>query len=206
MRAWKSGRATRRLIVVALTVALTVGVAVGISSQGGGEARRGPREVSLKAALAAVTGANSYFLRIPGIAGESTDAVHKGEIDIQGFEWGLANPLIGGRATFDDVKLSKRLDLASPLLMKAVAAGTPYASAVLTARKNGSPSFEYATLTLYTVYVQSLKQTGTEVDGVSENISLGYKKIRLRYVKQDPSGGPNTVVTGCWDLTSYTAC
>jgi type VI protein secretion system component Hcp len=30
-----------------------------------------------------------YFLKIEGIAGESTDAKHKGEIEVESFSWGV---------------------------------------------------------------------------------------------------------------------
>ncbi len=44
-----------------------------------------------------------YFLKIEGIAGESTDAKHKGEIEVESFSWGVSqsaspSPGVGGAA------------------------------------------------------------------------------------------------------------
>ena len=68
------------------------------------------------------------FLNLgPAIPGESIDKVHKGQVDVLAWSWGMAN--IGttqrgaGKASFQDLTLTKYVDKSSPLLMLRCANG-----------------------------------------------------------------------------------
>ena len=70
-----------------------------------------------------------YFLKVDGIAGESTDAKHKDEIDVLAFSWGVSQTGGAssgggggtGKAVFDDLLVVARTSKASPHLWLACA-------------------------------------------------------------------------------------
>src|SRR6516162_5553151 len=72
------------------------------------------------------------FLKLAGIAGESDDARHKGEIDVLAWSWGVSEAHEGqagagsgaGKPNFQDLAIKKLVDLASPLLLAATAKGS----------------------------------------------------------------------------------
>ena len=80
------------------------------------------------------------FLELAGIAGESTDPVHKGEIQISSWSWGLSEPASAasagsgagaGKVAIQNIVIQKNVDIASPLLIQHCAqatlrAGRPY--------------------------------------------------------------------------------
>ena len=86
--------------------------------------------------------AERWFLKIDGIDGESTDAAHKDEIDVESWSWGVGRerdrgraPASGGRgkAAFQDIHFVARISKASPKLFLACAAGTHHKGPPLTA-------------------------------------------------------------------------
>ena len=73
-----------------------------------------------------------FFLKLDGIPGESRDAQHKDEIDLESFSWGETNagPAAeagggggGGKVQFEDLNVVMKLNKASPLLLQACASG-----------------------------------------------------------------------------------
>ena len=60
---------------------------------------------------------HQIFLKLTGIAGESIDGKHQGEIDIAHFEWGGDRTVGGIGPDFSELHLVSRLSKASPLLM-----------------------------------------------------------------------------------------
>jgi type VI secretion system secreted protein Hcp len=111
-----------------------------------------------------------YFLKLEGVPGESQDDKHKGEIEIDSFSFGLSNSgslAFGGgggagKVSFHDFSFSKRIDKASPELLKACATGKHLKEATVTARKAGGENRnnEFWKLTLTDVLVSSYRATG----------------------------------------------
>ena len=72
-----------------------------------------------------------YFLKFDGIKGESTDAKHKDEIDIEAWSWGETNAAGhasgggggAGKVSMQDFHFVMRMNTASISLMKACATG-----------------------------------------------------------------------------------
>ena len=93
-----------------------------------------------------------YFLKIDGIAGESQDQRHQGEIEVESFSWGETHSAsapgatAAGKVNIQDLEVMKRLDKASPLLMLAAASGQHFKSAVLTAQTPTTPPLEFLTI------------------------------------------------------------
>jgi type VI secretion system secreted protein Hcp len=179
-------------------------VAIGVSTGNAGDAPRSP-EVSFDAALAAFSTASNYYLKIPGIPGDSTSSTHANEIDVQTFSWGLTKSGTAN-AAITNLTVSKYIDPASPLLMKATAVGTHFTTVVLTADKTGSTPFRYVTLTLSNAQLASFKETGGRPAGILENITFGYQQARLKYTGQSSTGGAGTSVEACYDFVSRAVC
>lgn len=148
------------------------------------------------------------FLNVDGIPGESADAKHKGEINVESFNFGATNEgrtATGGgggagKVHFHDVTIGKFVDKASPKLMEHCATGKHIKKAVLTARKAGGDQMEYLKITMEDVLISSY-QIGAGNDTVPiEQISLAYSKIVHDYTPQKADGSKEGVVSAGWDI------
>jgi type VI secretion system secreted protein Hcp len=151
-----------------------------------------------------------YFLRIDGIPGESSDAKHKGEIDVLSWSWGETNPLPSGgsgggggagKVQMQDFSFTARVSKASPSLMLACASGKHFKSAVLTARKSGKPQVEFLTFSLSDVLVTAYQAGGAEGDVVPmDAVSLNFAKLQMEYTQQKADGSLGTSIKAGWDV------
>src|SRR5688572_18436432 len=95
--------------------------------------------------------AADYFLKIDGIEGESQDAKHKAEIDLESWSWGetqSGSHATGGgggagKVSMQDFHFVMRVNKASPKLLLACASGQHIPSAILTCRKAGGDQQEF---------------------------------------------------------------
>ena len=77
------------------------------------------------------------FLKVDGVPGESADAQHKDQIDVQSWSFGAENSR-GGKATFQEFTITKKIDQASPKFLQALAKGTHIKDVELSVRKAGA--------------------------------------------------------------------
>ena len=113
-------------------------------------------------------GAVDYFLKIEGIAGESADSKHKGEIDIQSFSWGATQSgsfAMGGgggagKVAMQDFHFVMKMNKASPKLMLACANGEHIKKATLVCRKAGKEQQEYLKVEFGDILVSSYQSLG----------------------------------------------
>ena len=150
-----------------------------------------------------------YFIKLDGIKGESADAKHKDEIDVESWSWGETNAGVqvggggggAGKVAMQDFQFVMRLNKASPSLIKACATGQHIKKAVLSVRKAGGSTFDYLKVTMEDVLVSSFQQAGdTGGGGGVEQLSLNFAKIEFSYTIQNKDGSPGTVVTEGYDL------
>ena len=152
------------------------------------------------------------FLALKGeIKGEAQDAKHKGEIDVLAWSWGLSQSgsfHVGGgggagKANFQDISITKWVDSASAILMLYVANGDHFTDAKLTVRKAGKKPLEYLVIEMQKVMITSVSTGGSGgEDRLTENITLNFAKVEVKYKEQKPdgSGGPEKVFK--WDIAS----
>jgi len=153
------------------------------------------------------------FLKIDGVDGESTDAKHKGEIEILSFSWGVAQAITGTvsstgtfsgqRADLVALTVVKQLDKSSPKLAQACAAGDHFKGAVLTLCRAGGDKQPYMKYKLSDVLLEAVRTGGAShgEGGVpTEEVSLRYAKIELEYTVVGTDGKPAGSVAGGWDL------
>jgi type VI secretion system secreted protein Hcp len=149
-----------------------------------------------------------YFLKVDGIAGESKDDKHKGEIDVLAFSWGVSNeagPSGGGgggagKAQFQDLLVVARTSKASPKLWHACASGKHIKTAVLTARKSGGDQKDYLKIVIEEVLVTSFEVDGSDEEDPLDQVAFAYAKITTEYVPTDATGKPLSPVKADWDL------
>jgi type VI secretion system secreted protein Hcp len=149
-----------------------------------------------------------YFLKIDGIPGESTDAKHKGEVDVIAWSWGETAALPGGpgggagKVTVQDFHFTARMSKASPLLMAACASGKHIKNAVITARRAGKSQAEFLKITLEEVLVSSYQTAAAEMDesGPVDSISLNFSRIRVEYRETKPDGTLGAADKFEWDV------
>jgi type VI secretion system secreted protein Hcp len=150
-----------------------------------------------------------YFLRIDGIAGESNDDKHKGEIDVDSFSWGESHPpgqshgggSGAGKVQMEDLHVTARTSKASPQLLLACAAGTHVKSAVLTGRRaGGKGETEFLTFSLSDVLVRSYQIAGTEAEPPRDAVSLSFAKIEVEYKEQKADGSLGASTRVGWDV------
>ena len=160
---------------------------------------------------ASLFGAVDMFIKIEGIPGESTDSAHKDEIDILSWSWGMSNSSTlhdgsgggAGRASFQDLSLTKSVDKATPLLMQGCSTGNHYPAAMLTVRKAGGEPFEYLKIELTDVLITSVSTGGSGgEDRLTENVTLNFAKFRVIYTPQKPDGSADADVEFGYDIVA----
>jgi type VI secretion system secreted protein Hcp len=157
----------------------------------------------------------AYYLKIQGIDGESEDANHKGEIEVQSWSWGetnsgsFASGTTGGgtgKVAMQDFHFTMPVNKASPNLMRACADGTHIDEATLSCQKFGGKADDYLTITFRHVLISSYQTGGSPGDVLpSEQISFNFAEIEYEYKQQNTKGGnvgQPVVVT--WNLAKHT--
>lgn len=141
------------------------------------------------------------FLKVDGtrsgpIKGESNDATHGGEIDVQDWSWGMrAGSAMGGagqaaKTSLDALHVTKSVDAASTALMSVMRNNELLKKVVLTVRKAGNNPIEYLVIS-----IENARITSYDVATVSEaayllveKIAFSFEKISVDYYPQDEKG------------------
>jgi type VI secretion system secreted protein Hcp len=153
---------------------------------------------------------SDYFLKMAGIPGESQDAKHKGEIDLESFSWGETNVVSGshgsgrgaGKVAMQDFHFTSRVNKASPLLFLACAMGKHIKDAVLTARKAGKAPQEYLIFKFTDLLISSYQIGGAEAAGdvPMDQVSFNFGRIEYEYRPQKPDGSLDAPIKAGWDV------
>ncbi len=148
-----------------------------------------------------------YFLKFDGVDGESQDAKHKGEIEVESFSWGLSQTgtLAGGggagKVQFQDFHFNTSVSKASPKLMLACATGEHIKSATLTCRKAGGQQQDFMHIKMSDVLISSYQSAGSAgVVTPSDSVAINFAKIEFDYAAQRPDGSLDAPVKAGWDL------
>ncbi len=150
-----------------------------------------------------------YFIKFDGIKGESADAKHKDEIDVESWTWGETHagalaPGGGGGAgkvSMQDFQFVMSLNRASPTLMKACATGQHIKTATLAGRKAGKGQQEYLTFKFHDVLISSFQTSGSEELPVpTDSVSFNFAKLEVEYKPQKADGSLGAPVAFRYDL------
>jgi len=142
--------------------------------------------------------AQSAFLKFDGVDGESTDASHKGWIDVLSFSQGASKPSSAstglsrrrGSALLEDFVITKKLDKSSPKLADFLLKGRIIPAVTLELVNSGKSP--YYKVVMSNVMINSFKNGGTcgNQCPVTEEISLSFERITWTYI--DASGSITT--------------
>jgi type VI secretion system secreted protein Hcp len=148
-----------------------------------------------------------YFLKIDGIQGESVDAKHKGEIELESFGVGVDQTAAhlgagghAGKARFTDFHFVARASKASPQLFLACAGGRHIANALLTCRRGDAAKQEFLHMKMGDVRVSSYAIKGEDAGFPQDEVSLNYLKLELEYKAQKPDGSLGQSTKAGWNL------
>ena len=148
-----------------------------------------------------------YFIKFDGIKGESTDAKHKDEVDVESWSWGETqtaerHPGGGGgvgRVSMQDFQFVMRLNRASPPYARLRDRAAHQVGNAHRPQGRGKSQAEYLTFKLTDVLVSSYQTGGSEhADVPIDQVSLNFAKIQVEYRAQRPDGTLDAPVTFAW--------
>ena len=131
------------------------------------------------------------------------------EIDILSWSWGVTQSGTthagggggAGKANFQDLTVTKWVDLASPKLLSATSTGKHIKEALLTVRKAGEKPLEYLKITLTDCLISSVSTGGSGGDDrLTENIGINFAKVKFEYTAQKPDGSAGGVMPFGFDI------
>ncbi|HEV7137955.1 MAG TPA: type VI secretion system tube protein Hcp [Steroidobacteraceae bacterium] len=151
------------------------------------------------------------FLELDSVKGETADKAFKSKnaMDILAWSWGLSNSGTfhagtgggAGKASFQDISITKYIDLASPNLMLFCANGKHITKGVITVRKAGENPLEYLKITMQNILVSSYSTGGSGgEDRLTENVSLNFGSVKVEYAQQAEKGGKAGSNDFGWDI------
>ena len=169
----------------------------------GAQGPQGPAGPAGSAGAPAEAGAPVLILaKINGVPGESTNARHKDEIDLRSVDLGITqsgSAAAGGgggagKATADEVDVTKFIDKSSTDLFRRVADGKHITNVVITVERAGESPTPIVTYALTDVLVTKFRSHSSG-NVPTESVSLSYSKITITYfeAKQDGTTTPHTV-------------
>lgn len=152
------------------------------------------------------------FVKIDDIEGESSDHKHPGWIELICYFTGVHQNIsktassAGGasaeRADFYAFGFTKLLDLASPQLALACAAGTHIDTILIELCRAGTEKLAFMQYRLSDCLIRSIETSGTYGEAFpSEDVQIAFGKIEWRYIRQNrASGYPSGSTVGGWNL------
>lgn len=149
------------------------------------------------------------FLKIDGVAGESSDAKHKGEIDILAWSWGMTQSgsmHVGtgggsGKVSVQDIHITKRVDKATPVLLNYCCTGKHFKEVTLSVNKAGGDKLEYLKMEMKDVLISSYSTGGSpHDDAVHESLSLNFAQYKVIYTPQKADGTADATVEQSYDI------
>jgi type VI secretion system secreted protein Hcp len=154
------------------------------------------------------------FLKLDGITGESIDDKHSGAIQVVSWSFGVHNSgsaTFGtgsgsGKADFQDLTITKPVDLSTPTLWNWCCSGKHCPSGTLTIRKMGTTPLEYLVINLSNIVVSTAQTAASGGDDVLyETVSLHFQNYKMTYTKQDETGSAAGTSEGGWDVAKNVA-
>ncbi len=141
------------------------------------------------------------FMNIVGshsgkIKGESQDAKHKGEIDVETYSYELTQPtskhsggLATGKRQHGPFIVTFKTQSATPLLFGCAFNGEHLKEVTIVCRKAGKEQQEYLKFTLTTVIISKIETFYLHNDLVPrDRVTLEFRKIKVEYKEQKADG------------------
>jgi type VI secretion system secreted protein Hcp len=149
------------------------------------------------------------FVRFGDIRGESSDAEHKGWIEVQSYQWGVSVPDSGPSGTgsgaakpvFSPFSYTQALDSSVPLIFTAAASGRRIEDMTFETVRTGERPQRFFQMIFEDVVVTGIRLSGQSGDTAPQAaVTTSYDKVLLRYFPQNPDGSLGAPIEGGWDL------
>ena len=153
--------------------------------------------------------AESDFLKIDGIEGESVDANHKKWIEVKSFHWGVyqsktavsgTGKPVASKATFDNLNVTKYVDNSTTDIIKQCIIATPVIKEVILHLCIAGETHEpYLIFTMKNCVLASATFHGGGDAEPEETINVNYEDITIEY-KAYKDGKVTGSKTAHWNL------
>jgi type VI secretion system secreted protein Hcp len=151
------------------------------------------------------------FLKVEGVKGDSTDAVHKEWMEVMSYSHGVSQApggtlsaqgaLTGARADHQDFSIVKRLDSASPTLFLLLCSGKGIKEVILELCRATGDKTTFMKYTFKNCIVSGLRPggSGSSEDPLPmEEVSFRYSEIHLEYTPTTTAGQKGAAVKAAW--------
>jgi type VI secretion system secreted protein Hcp len=141
------------------------------------------------------------FLKLtsPDVTGEATDTDHKGEIDVVSWSWGIqgstdvATGRAAAKAKLTELRIVKRIDRSSPVLLQLAKNNKVTEVATLSLRKAGTTQLTFFKIELKKVRItavnlESANSTASVSTEMVERVNLGFEQVTVTYTPQGSTG------------------
>jgi type VI secretion system secreted protein Hcp len=165
--------------------------------------------------------ADSMFLKFTGdplIVGDSVDARHSGEIDVDSYSvgieadtsWTKGGGASVGKPNPGEFRFTAAMNSSVPMIMRYITTGKAAPTAVLVVRHDGSSkeALEYLKLTFTGAFFTKLGHggfAGSEYSRPLSDISMVYKTVKMEYTPRRKDGSAGPVVCTLWDIPAGTS-
>lgn len=138
-------------------------------------------------------------LKSPDVTGEAADSDHKGEIEVVSWSWGIqgstdvATGRAAAKAKLTELRVVKRIDRSSPVLMQLAHQNKVVELATLTLRKAGGEQLAFFKIELKkarvtSVNLESANSDATPTTQMVERVNLGFDHVTVTYTPQGSHG------------------
>jgi type VI secretion system secreted protein Hcp len=149
-----------------------------------------------------------FYLKVDGVNGESSDANHKGWIDIVSLGWGASQAASvsgggggSGKVSFSDLSIIADMDSATPALFKYCASGKHVSQIKVSMCKAGGSQIEYATIVLKDALVTSVRFMGSGANHAHTMVySFQAAQVAHHYWVQGKDGSKGSESQMGWDV------
>jgi type VI secretion system secreted protein Hcp len=148
------------------------------------------------------------------IKGETQREGHKDQIEVLSWSIGGSNASSAGsgtgggagRASLQDLSITKWVDSASPMLFQHMCQGAHYPKGYLYVYKSaGEKQMKYILLEFEMMYPTSVSTGGSGgEDRLTENVTFSFAKVVYKYNQQADDGTDMGEHVGSWDLRTVT--
>ena len=153
---------------------------------------------------------NAIFLKLEEAEGECTDEAHEKEINIDSFNWGIANMgtmesgqgVSAGRPQAFELGVSKIIDTSSHLLIQRCASGKVFPSALISVQRAGGEKVQALIIEFKNVYVTNYQLNDSKGSGQlpNESVTFAYENMTFKYTKQKEDGSADAEKEAGYDL------
>jgi len=151
----------------------------------------------------------NMWLKLDGCEGEAQAGGHEKEIEVDNFRWGMNHPVSmtnsgpsAGVSSMDYIVIDKKIDKASPVLMKYCLKAI-VKDALLCVRKDGGSAIDYLKIKMTNAVVSNVNPNQASNQPGMETVALAFEKVQVDYTPQAGGGAGEGAVSLKWDVKKW---